>query len=120
MSCEIIEHIWSRKVGAFGKSLVFALVTDGALVPLASLTSVSVKFRKRTEPRSSGVAGQGTLEAYADPAGLYNVRYLWSDDDPDEPGTYLVEVDALNGDGDPVSFPDSGEHMLIRIVEDVA
>lgn len=121
MSKPVLRKLWSRTQGSFGKSLVFGLLDDGMLVPLSAFTSPALKFRRRTETRADAVTGAGTLSVFVDAVNnppLYNVRYDWDASDPDTPGIWIVELDAIDGGGNPVTFP-SDERFYIRILGDV-
>lgn len=122
MSRNVFRTIWTRRRNALGRSLIFGLVHDGALVPLTDLNDILVRFRLRTATRDLAVTGQGTLVAYEDTQNtppLYNAEYRWSPEDPDEPGIYVFEIDAADAAGNVVTFPNTGQPILIRIAEDV-
>ncbi len=121
MAKPILRKLWSRAQGAFGKNIVFGLYDGDTLVPLSDLTTPVLKFRRRTQTRAEAVTGLGTLSAFADAVNsppLYNVQYEWALTDPDTPGIYIVELDALDAGGNPVTFP-SDDRFLIRILGDV-
>ena len=121
MAKPVLRRLWSRAQGAFGKSFVFGLYDDTALVSLGILTTPLLKFRKRTQTRAEAVTGLGTLSVFVDAVNtppLYNVQYDWDTGDPDTPGIYIVELDALDAGGNPVTFP-SDDRLFIRILGDV-
>lgn len=122
MSCTIIPALWSRKQGALGKTLIFGLYLNDALLPLASLTGPAIYFRNRAQPVDTAVAGAGTLSAYVDTENdppLYNVQYAWHATDPDDVGVYLVGIRGTIG-GVVHKFPDDGSHLIIRIMQSVS
>lgn len=113
------KNMETRKRGAFGKPLLLALKSRGSLIDFTTLASPALKIRKVGEPRSSAVTGAGTLSNYMDTSEppQYSAQYTWDSLDPDEPGIYVIEVDALLG-GDPVTFSDE-ETLFLMILEDV-
>ena len=116
-----LRRLWSRPQGAFGKPLIFGLRRNGSLISVATLATPQLKFRLRTQTRAEAVTGAGDLLVYADTVNnppLYNVQYNWDASDPDTPGVYIVELDALDSGGAPITFP-SDERFLIRILPDV-
>lgn len=122
MSRNVFRNIWTRRRDALGRSIIFGIYHDGALVPFASIANAQVRFRLRTQTRDLAVTGLGTLAAYVDtensPA-LYNLEYRWDANDPNTPGIYVFEIDAEDLSGNPVTFPNQGFPVLIRINEDV-
>lgn len=111
---------FSRKQGNLAKGLVMGLYNRGTLVALSSLTNPVIKFRRVMDSRGDAVEGAGTLAAYTDtentPA-IYNVSYTWDASDPDDPGDYFVEIDAVDGSGQPITFPDP-DVFVLTIAED--
>jgi len=121
-ACAIIAPMWERRSGNTSKLLVFGLEASGVASALSAITDPQIRFRRRAMPASTAVVGLGELAAYTDtendPA-LYNTSYRWHEDDPQTPGVYAVEITGTDDDGNAVTFPDTGEHWLIRIVEGV-
>ena len=115
-----LKHTESRPQGAFGKPLRLALKSRGTLIDFTDLTTPAIKFRLRTQIRADAVTGLGTLQIFVDPSdpAEFNAEYIWNVADIDVPGLYLVEVDATEG-GAVTTYPDDGERMYVRIIEDV-
>lgn len=55
----------------------------------------------------------GAAVAIADPAKLGRVRYAWQPADVDRPGSYLIRIVVIFGDGRPASFPVVPARMTI-------
>lgn len=90
-------------------------------VNLADLTDPVIVIRNRAQPVTEAVEGTGTLSQADDgedppvPVGpiLYEWDHLGDPGDPNEPGVYVVEIDAAEG-----TWPNDS-HFFVRVVEHV-
>ena len=102
VACEILPPMPTHKQGALPSiELDFGVV-------LADLTDPGIVLRSRAQPATTAVDGLGALTQEDADSPLV---YQWHEDDPTEPGVYVIELDAEEG-----TWP-QGSHFFVRVIE---